>query len=449
MPAGEASAKLEREGEYRDSSGMFNARFKSWRETGPEEHSLIASSGIKAGKGQVAQLELVVPVQNLAEFQERYLASGSRLVLDVNGDYVTAWMTGRGELKPTLSENHLLWELDILLLVFSQPQRAVVKNGARQLDENGEVLAEITQVLSEEKTDWIAASEGQSAPVNLRVRMRLLCKLEAGKLTFREMPVEPKSILHFNFEGQAVAGTVVGQAGEGLKVRLNLHFPVLKSRQAGNLRPGVFLLDNSNRQPVATILQILDSGAPETPAVLQRDRISLARAVSEFRQVLVLASLDCSFHDGSLYVNSQKVNPGGRLDFQLFSEPVTCTVSHLNKLPAPGEEKWIEAEVAFYSIDPLLAELVKPGMAAVADQGEPDVEILAVLSNTPATVTITGYSGISLAEHPLLRDLSCKLKIKVTRRDNIYFYRGSQLMIGSNVSFLSEKFQLTGRVMSF
>lgn len=449
VPPGDAAGRLSAGGEYSDSSGLFSARIDSWREAGPEDLSLIGAAGVKVERGRIARLEIKVPFHRLAEFQEGYLASGSRLVLDSGEGFIPAWMTGRGRLKPELPEDRLMWDLDMLLLVFTPQQRAAVKNGARQVNESGRVLAEIVQVVGEEKTEWIAASQAQPTPTNLRVRLRLLCELKDGKLTFRGMPVEPKSILRFRFDGQEVTGTVVGEAGEGLKARLNLHFPVLERRKAENLRPGVFLLDNSSRRPVATVLRILDSGAPESPEILEQDRASLARTVSEYRQVLAQVSLDCAFRDGGLFVENQAVSADGRLSFLLFSEQVSCTVSLLEKLPPLGEKKWIEVEAEFRSIDPLLAELAQPGMKEIAEQGEPDKEITYVISNSPARLTVTGYSGISIAEHPLLRDLRCKLKIRVVQRGDLFFHRGQQLMIGSGLTFRSEKFQLSGTVTSF
>jgi len=445
-----AATRLDPQVEYRDSTGMFSARIEeSEPETNKSSRELLPGA-IPTGEIRLVKFRFYVPFTGLPDFQTRYLGAGSRFVLETQEGWIPAWMTGRGELKPELARDRILWEMDLLLLVFSAEQRAAVKAGARQTDDRDEVLAEVLQVLGEEPTGWIStAPESGQTPVNLRVRMRLMCSLKDGRLQWQGQSLAPQSMLKFNFGGQEISGNLVEDKAGAHTIRVNLIFPVLTSFAEKLIRPGAYLLDPASRRPVGQIAGIIESAPAEIPEAFLADREVAGLFGRQYRQVLVSAALECVLRENGLYVGSQILAKNTNLIFNLFSEQFQVRLSDNGKLPSRAEAVIVKADVKFTSIDPLIAEMLKPGAQDIGNMDSPDIELESMVSNSPAKVLLTGETRITVAEHPVLRDVQARVKLKAIRRGEQYFFRGAPLLIGSTFSMRFSKFNVNGTVMGF
>ncbi|MCE5271893.1 DUF4330 domain-containing protein [bacterium] len=448
-----AASRLKPQAEYRDSSDQFSVQVERLVPVSPAEAKRLIVNYQLRGGVSLASLKFYVPFSWLGDFQ-RYLTPGSRIVLETPAGEVAVWMTGQGELKPELPQDKLFWILDLMLLVHSPEQRAVIKAGASQNDDKGQVLAEVQQVLGEEPTAWIAPSAAAGPPPsNLRVRVKLLCDLRQGRLSWCGQPLEPKSILRFEFGGQELFGNLLGQETIGDKVSLNILFPVVEERFSDNLQPGVILLDPTSREQVGQITAVLDRAPVEVSTAGFGDADVSTEIGKHYLRVLARADLFYQMRGVNLYVGEQTLGPNANLSFGVFSETLPAKVWQYETFDPPQQASvrsvWITARAQFGPVDPNVAALVKPGLKDTNDSLNVDLELEKVLSDEPVKVMFVGQNGISYFDNPALRNLICNIRLKAEVNGDLYYFRGARLIIGSPITFQSVKFNLSGRVEDF
>ncbi len=447
------ASKLKPEAEYRDSSGRFSAQVERLVPVNLSEAKQLIVNYMPHGAASLASLKFYVPFSGLGDLQ-RSLAQGSRIVLETPAGPAEVWMTGQGTLKPQLASNQLFWEMDFLLLVYTTEQRAAIKAGARQSDDKDRVMAEVLQVLGEEPTAWIlTAPDGSRSPSNLRVRLRLLCELKNGRLSWGGQSLEPNSILRFEFAGQEVYGNALGPGNAGDKLSLNLLFTIVENRFADNLQPGAALLDPASRKQVGQITAILDRAPAEVPTAGFGSMGASTEIGKRYQRILARAELFYQMRGGSLYAGDQLIDPKTNLSFSLFSEtlPVRIWQNETITLPksAADQTVWITARVQFGPVETGIAALVSPGLQDTNDMLNVDLELEKVLSDKPSQVMFVGQNGISSFDSPTSRNLTCSIRMKVVKNGELCYFRGNRVIIGSPITFQASRFNLNGKIEDF
>jgi hypothetical protein len=446
VPAG-----LRQGSQLADSSGLVSAEVLTLRRGRPEGFDGIA--GLRNGEGWTARLRVLVNFDDLQRFQDSLLATGSRMVLRSGRGYLAGYVTGRGQLEPRLPANLLQWDVDLLLLAFTEQQRQAIRAGASQKSEKGELRAQVLQVLGEQASPWIAENESAGPgkarkPSNIRVRMRLLCELMNGRLYFDGSQVQPEAILQFSLEGEKMSGTILGSKPGGFPASFYVLIPAVPGPLLPNLKPGVFVLDPNTREKIATIEQVLATDSLSLPPVL--DQSGSSHYNIGYRRVLARMELDCAFRNGILYLNNQPVDFGSRFSFLLFSEQLEGVIRYNGGLPPEGKLDWREVTLEFRNVEPLVANLIQPGETDYQENAPATLKIETILSNIPARIVLNAADGqVKVSEHPLNRDIRCRVRIQVLQEGDILYYRNNQLLIGGQLSFSARRWAATGILVDF
>ncbi len=457
-----ATAGLRPGTEVVDAAGGFSAGILSVRPSGSRDTLSLTgkpwwNNAIPYRGGRVAWMRVEVDFVDLPAFQQKVLSPGAQLALRHQDQALTGYLLGMTAVDPQLPDNLVRWEVNVTMLSLNDAQRSVLGPNVFQVDpDNGLVLAQVVRLVKRQEDLWwrvVPPTDPnklapKSSPMNMEVRMKLLCELKSGRVYYRGVPLQPKALLTFTLNGQRMVGSVTGVREELIPVEFNVLLPKVPRQVTEQLKKALPVFNPATMEPLGTIKQVMAVEPMELPYGFKaRDRISLGR---DYKRCLVRMEIFCSLNNDGLISSNQKIDYGMPLKVVLLTEELEGVITSQDSLRPTVQPGWQEIEVVFRDLSPTVAALVREGETDRIDNEPVSMVIERIISNKPAQFLVTHDNvSINVGRHPLKRDIGCRLKIMAYRDGRKLFYKGRQLFLGERIIFRTDHWMANVELIDF
>ncbi len=291
----------------------------------------------------------------------------------------------------------------------------------------------------------------------LLLELELECTSKRGVLYFQGQRIDYGSNLNLALLGrQFTATTYYGDHLPPLgNTRLNLSTAVrvmldnVPVQLVPQLTSGVVVTNAKGSIIAGRVKRILDNAPLEIlTATPEGARSGVG---NDFRRLLLELELECTSKRGVLYFQGQRIDYGGNLNLALLGHQFTATAYYGDTLPPPGKLVWEKIQLRFTNVPPEIAPWIRAGEQEYLP-GQPTTwTIESVISNEPAKVLYPGADGRQayLANHPTLRDIRCRVSLRVTKIGDDLFYNGNPLKIGSGITFNARRWSFSASLAEF
>lgn len=217
-------------------------------------------------------------------------------------------------------------DLNVILKNLSEDELAMISIGDKELDKNGDVIAEILKIGKKENDTYeINLGRGtfvrgeDSTKKQLSIKMRLKCQLaDDNQLYFKGNSLTNDSWLEFNADKYFVKGKIamIYESTPILlktrRVQLVVKFTGIIPEVAKIIQEGDTETDQENK--VVAKLKTIISNKPSDVLVLKEDRwITLTHPFQ--KDVLVILEMFCIEKEGILYFKNYPVKIGNMITF--------------------------------------------------------------------------------------------------------------------------------------
>lgn len=386
-------------------------------------------------------------------FQDSLLSAGRRLRLLSGKQELEGWVIGNILLEQ--QERWQYWEMGVVLLGLTQEQFGRLQVGMKELDRQGQPVAELTTLIGRADLTVpnypyppLPGAVSDSGTLNLNVRMRLRCERRVDRLVYGRVPVAPGALLNFKLGGMRLTGTVLREDERFQPCRVNVYFPMVPEGGLGQLKAGQPVYLQSN-QPVGRVLGLL--AAERIEAALHSLDAGKLPGGSTYTRALASMELYCTLRGGVLSVGGQNLAYGGNLQLRFPAIDLEGVLWQSDQLPPVREVAWEKLVIVFRGIVPEAAALVREGMEEEPEGRPTELVLEKVLLRRPARmVGATLKNGVfEVGSNPLAEDIYCLVRIRVERQGERLYRGGQRLTVGGVVPFNTARLALNGTIFSF
>lgn len=173
------------------SSDTLNLTGKPWWKKGiPDKGAITARVRL--------QPEIL---DNQLAFQGKIISAGERLKFNTDSLSLDGYIIGKGDVKYQKTDKG--WEVlaEVVMLGITKENAKMLKPKFTQIDESGNIWAEVLEVTQEE-------SQFKNSLKNVVVRVFLNCISHQGRIYCQNVLIEPGAFLIFNLGKQKVSGII-------------------------------------------------------------------------------------------------------------------------------------------------------------------------------------------------------------------------------------------------
>ena len=203
------------------SSDTLNLTGKAWR-----KREVLYEGAITARMRLQPEI-----LDNQLAFQGKIISAGERLKFNTDSLSLDGYIIGKGDVKYQKIDKG--WEVlaEVVMLGITKENVTMLKPKFTQIDESGNIWAEVLEVTQEE-------SQSKNSLKNVVVRVFLNCDNREGKLYCQDRLIEPGAFLNFSLKNQAVTG-LMRKIFSPAWIRVMVEFKNVTPEVAPLLRGGV------------------------------------------------------------------------------------------------------------------------------------------------------------------------------------------------------------------
>ncbi|RLB12328.1 MAG: hypothetical protein DRG82_17215 [Deltaproteobacteria bacterium] len=269
------------------------------------------------------------------------------------------------------------------------------------------------------------------------------CEPGAGGLVSEHQGVAHCSNYKFALNGGELTGILLESGKPSFP--LNILFPWVPAEITSYLKPGMLVYNPQNESELARVESIL---ALDT--LLYVDRGPGIDPGRKYCRALLRLELLKEPRNGVLIYNGEPLDYGTQLTFRFHSVDLAGSLWYGDRLPTQREPGWKNVEVEFRNVSPLVAANIRSGETERVENAPVSWVIEEVLSDKPAQmVNIAADGTFTVSEHPLNRDIRCRVRLRVSKAGETFYYKESRLILGTRIAFVGERWSFPGFVVDY
>lgn len=343
-------------------------------------------------------------------------------------------------------------ELDCKLIKLTTQDLNNISVGEKELDGNGQVMAEIIALGESEPFSY--ELDLGAGPTTIKedtilkqvpTRLKLKVELKEDKPHYQNQPLQLD--LPFELKIKDTYFTAVPISFKTLTKELDLN--VILEDLSDSIIKKISVGDKEEDRKGNTIAEIVELGKIEVSSFeVDLGRGSYATGENiERKQLSVKMRLLCKIKDlNQIYFKNKRIEANSHFEFNTGKYKVMARVAKTFERTSPVAERWIRLQVKFSGVMPEIANLIKKGDTEKDPYNNIVATINSLIFNRPSEVLAIKNDKFITLNHPFNRDILSILDVQCLNKEGIYYFHNYPIKIGNNITFTTELYSLTGEI---
>ena len=346
-------------------------------------------------------------------------------------------------------------EKEFLFIKVSPEKEKIVSIGDKELDENGQVIGEITSLGRTMPYKYeFDIGGGQTIikedPIlkQIETKLKLTAEVKGEKIYYKDREIKVSSPLEFKtkkFNLLAIPREKE-EEGEERKIDLNVTLKDLYEDTLKKISVGDKELEN-NGDTIAEILSLGKVESSYTSFDLGGGNVVKGEDTAK-KQISTRMRLKCRVRGrNQLYFKDKKI--AHNTPFEFKTDKYTIIGITAEDYHAHRKEKWVSLRVKFSRLVPEIANVIRKGDTGKDAFGKTIARISSIISDESTLVsTVDAEEDKFLTlKHPFDRDITASIEVLCTEKEGDYYFKDNLAKIGSNITFTTDLYTITGLIV--